>query len=535
MVDIFGGTENADGVTRSQKMSATSSESFTSIAISGVEFTDTVLGRGSDATVYEVDWKGTQCAAKRLHEILLEDNSPGGVDRIIRKFEEECLTWSKLRHPAVVQFLGVYREPRSRLPVLILEKMDTSLRNYLETQNKDKFPLNLKSFILRQVCQALVYLHGQELVHHDLTTNNVLLNKVSFAAKVTDFGMSKAANPHIRISSGVKGTVAFMSPEALQNPPFYNDKLDVFSFGNVILSTLTHEWPNPAYHMKQGEDNVALTEFQRREEYIMLLASEEKELFLRLIEQCLKQRYDRRPGSMFLLQEMKHIESNLPKIDSPFVRCERALRERDEAISQRDEAIREQNEAIRQRDVESSQRAAALDELRAAISNVSAEHDDVIKQRDAILQEKQSVIQSREIFIRDLEAEKAQLENELQQKEDVIRQNKEIIRQRNEAIRQKDEAIKQKDDAIMQLKEEIDVTDDEIRRLRHRSNSDSSDNMVNTVSLRSWRDWVVIEVSFQVDVECRDYLLCLMLGTMHHFSFVFYTQHGGVYVAISPE
>ena len=118
---------------------------FPGLIISNLEFTDIRLGRGADATVYAVEWNGTVCAAKRLHEILLEDESPGGADKFISNFEAECLTWSKLRHPGVVQFLGVYMEGRSRLPVLVMEKMDTSLRTYLEYHSKEEFPLHQKT------------------------------------------------------------------------------------------------------------------------------------------------------------------------------------------------------------------------------------------------------------------------------------------------------------------------------------------------------------------------------------------------------
>ena len=44
---------------------------FHGLLITDLTFTDTKLGRGSDAMVYEVDWNGTLCAAKRLHELLL--------------------------------------------------------------------------------------------------------------------------------------------------------------------------------------------------------------------------------------------------------------------------------------------------------------------------------------------------------------------------------------------------------------------------------------------------------------------------------
>ena len=57
-----------------------SSSRFHGLLISDLAFTSTELGRGSDATVYEVEWNGTMCAAKRFHEVLLEDQSPGGAD-----------------------------------------------------------------------------------------------------------------------------------------------------------------------------------------------------------------------------------------------------------------------------------------------------------------------------------------------------------------------------------------------------------------------------------------------------------------------
>ena len=291
------------------------SSNFSGLLISNVVFTDTCLGRGSDANVYVVEWKGAVCAAKRLHDILLEDDSPGGVDRLIRNFEEECMTWSKLRHPAVVQFLGVYLKPQSRLPVLVMEKMDTSLRKYLEGHSKDReFPLHQKAFVLRQVTQALAYLHGQNppLIHHDLSTNNVLLNEISFVAKVTDFGMSRAVNPStLTRKSSIKGTLTFMAPEALEDPPRYNDKLDIFSFGVVIISTVTHEWPNPSAPTYLKEGNIyARTELERREQYCEKFTAAEK-VYLPIVQRCLENAPYKRPSSAVLVEELHRIESSI--------------------------------------------------------------------------------------------------------------------------------------------------------------------------------------------------------------------------------
>ena len=236
-----------------------STSKFPGLLVSNLVLSEEKLGKGSDATVFAAEWNGTVCAAKRLHDILLEDESPGGTDKFISNFEAECLTWSKLRHPGVVQFLGVHMDRRSRLPVLLMEKMDTTLRPYLEDHSKEEFPLHQKAFVLRQVTQALAYLHSQNppLVHHDLSPNNVLLNVVSFVTKVSDFGMSRAINPSaLSRKSSIKGTQAFMAPEALHDPPRYNEKLDVFSFGNIVISTLTNEWPNPGPPEDTMETNL---------------------------------------------------------------------------------------------------------------------------------------------------------------------------------------------------------------------------------------------------------------------------------------
>ena len=363
-----------------------SSSRFPGLLIAKLAFTDKKLGRGADATVYEVDWNGILCAAKRLHEILLEDDSPGGADKFIANFEAECMTWSKLRHPGVVQFLGVYLERGSRLPVLVMERMDTSLRRYLEDHSKKEFPLHLKAFVLLQICQALAYLHGQNppLVHHDLSPNNVLLNVVSFVTKLTDFGMSRAINPStITRKSSIKGTPAFMSPEALQSPPRYNEKLDVFSFGNIILSTITHEWPEPC-HLTQykGDQLIALDEFQRRERYVGVFTPQEKQLFLPTVRQCLENQPDKRPSSAVLVRELRRIESSLPSSGHVAASIEQ-LHQR---LSAKEEECKQKDESLREKD-----------------ATIQAQHTDILRQQDTI-QEQQASNQKQQDTIQALQA-----------------------------------------------------------------------------------------------------------------------------------
>ena len=83
-----------------------------------VHLTNRELGRGGYGTVEEVEIPGATCAAKIIHEALLRMSNEEGVRSIKEKFVRECCLMSSLRHPHVMQFLGVCFLPGSRLPAL---------------------------------------------------------------------------------------------------------------------------------------------------------------------------------------------------------------------------------------------------------------------------------------------------------------------------------------------------------------------------------------------------------------------------------
>ena len=149
---------------------------------------------------------------------------------------------SDLRHPNITQFLGVCFLPNFQLPVLLMERLDGSLDNLLETV--PNIPLALKRSILEDVARGLLYLHkhSPQIVHRDLTAKNVLLT-TSLAAKITDFGNSRIVNLQpgevVCTLSRLPGTLVYMPPEALTSSSRYGPSLDVFSFGHLALFTLT--------------------------------------------------------------------------------------------------------------------------------------------------------------------------------------------------------------------------------------------------------------------------------------------------------
>ena len=95
--------------------------------LNGVSDTGRKIGNGSYATVKELEFRGLKCVGKKIHSVLLEDTTPQERAAMLQRFTEECELLSRLHHPCVVQFLGVYFEHGSQLPVLVMEFLHTTL------------------------------------------------------------------------------------------------------------------------------------------------------------------------------------------------------------------------------------------------------------------------------------------------------------------------------------------------------------------------------------------------------------------------
>ena len=173
------------------------------------------------------------------------------------------------------------------------------------------------------------------------------------------------------------GYVRISYETELNSPPRYNEKLDVFSFANVVISTLTYEWPNPGpptrYH---GDQLIGLNELQRREHYVVKFAAQENQLFLTIVHQCLENRPDKRPSSVMLVQELKHIESTLSSgshVAAPIEHLRQQLSAKEEECRQKAEVIREKDRVIREKDEALKENEEAVREKSATIQALQAE------------------------------------------------------------------------------------------------------------------------------------------------------------------
>ena len=111
----------------------------------------------------------------------------------------------------------MFRDTDTHLPVLVMEVMDDSLTHFLE-HSPQPIPYHLKTNICHDITLALLFLHSNNIVHRDLSSNNVLLIG-NVRAKVTDFGMARLfeINPQASrfTNTMCPGTDVYMPPEAV--------------------------------------------------------------------------------------------------------------------------------------------------------------------------------------------------------------------------------------------------------------------------------------------------------------------------------
>ena len=259
-------------------------------------FRDETLGSGAYGVVCKAKLNELPCAAKLLHRVLFHP-------RIQRRFDQEHELLRSMRHPNVVQYLGIAQDPQSGLPILLMELLDGNLTDFLE-HSQEPLPYHIQVNLWHDIALALTYLHSRHIIHRDLSGNNVLLIAGS-RAKVTDFGMSMLTHmdaTKCRLTH-CPGNAAYMSPEALIEPPTYSEKLDVFSSGVVAIQIITRKFPKPAPNVTRHKDpstssgfSVALVpEIERRKDHINSI--DPKHPMLPIALGCLSDSEQNRPSA----------------------------------------------------------------------------------------------------------------------------------------------------------------------------------------------------------------------------------------------
>ena len=286
------------------------------LVLSDVQLTVTTIDSGAYSSVHATVPLAATAKLIRNNEF---DSVPASL-----QFVRECQLLKTLRHPNIVQFLGVCNTnvPSSRL-ALVMEKLLTSLHVLLEHKIEPPpcapsplsfFTLGLKCSVLHNVASGLDYLHQRTppIVHGDLSARCILLSS-KLVAKIANLGVART-----RTTADISAAPVHMPPEAIARSASdtetakYATSTDAFSFGVVTIFTIGEIFPR---HLLAR----TCTELQRRSEYMKNVNTQlracdqfrEDHPLIRLIHQCLQDDPHNRPHICEVLRLLEEARAGI--------------------------------------------------------------------------------------------------------------------------------------------------------------------------------------------------------------------------------
>jgi calcium-dependent protein kinase len=202
------------------------------------------LGHGSFGKVYRCQRisTGDFYACKKFDKKLIKNK---------KRLKTEINLLRATDHPNIIKLYEAF-EDKNYL-YLIMEECtggELFLRLVMNAKNNKLYTEKDAAKIMKQILEAVNYLHCHGVCHRDLKPENILLSsKDDFSQlKLIDFSLSQILNTTDDIMKGQVGTLYYMAPEVILGN--YNEKCDVWSCGVILYILLSG---NPPFFSKSEE------------------------------------------------------------------------------------------------------------------------------------------------------------------------------------------------------------------------------------------------------------------------------------------
>lgn len=206
-----------------------------------------------------------------------------------KQLENEIQILGRLEHENIIKLFGFCDQRNNNF--LVLEYMEGgSLFDLLSSDEE-----NISSCKLIQgICNGMEYLHNNSVLHLDLKSSNIILNKRKDQAKITDFGISKISTLTSMNSSNIRtksarGTFRWMAPEISNGFPGTRSS-DVWSFGCILIEIMTRKLP--FYSLN---DQQLLTVLQNQKSDLPINIQNFSKILAGVLFECLKREPNKRP------------------------------------------------------------------------------------------------------------------------------------------------------------------------------------------------------------------------------------------------
>ncbi|XP_034106155.1 SNF-related serine/threonine-protein kinase isoform X2 [Drosophila albomicans] len=214
------------------------------------------VGRGKFGTVYKCKEKtsGIQLAAKFVPIPKREDK---------RNVEREVEIMNSLQHHLIIQLYAAYEYQKMMCVVLELIEGGELFDRVVD----DEFVLTERvcRVFIRQVCEAMAFIHGNGIIHLDLKPENILvLTQKGNRIKIIDFGLARKFDPDKRLRV-LFGTPEFVAPEVV-NFDCISYGTDMWSVGVICYVLISGLSPFMGENDIETMSNVTIAKYDFEDE-----------------------------------------------------------------------------------------------------------------------------------------------------------------------------------------------------------------------------------------------------------------------------
>ncbi|KAK1805807.1 hypothetical protein P4O66_012856 [Electrophorus voltai] len=184
------------------------------------------LGRGATSVVFRCEEKQTEkpYAAKVLKKT---------IDKKIVRTEIGVLL--RLSHPNIIRLKEIFE---TETEISLILELVTGGELFDRIVERGYYSERDAAHVIKQILEAVAYLHENGVVHRDLKPENLLYADLSIDAtlKIADFGLSKIIDEQMTMKT-VCGTPGYCAPEILRGNS-YGPEVDMWSVGVILYILL---------------------------------------------------------------------------------------------------------------------------------------------------------------------------------------------------------------------------------------------------------------------------------------------------------
>lgn len=265
-----------------------------------------LLGKGSFGTVH----RGYDNVAQRDVAVKLIDLED--IEEDIAEIQREIAMLKQCQSPNITQYYGSQAVPGTSQLMIVMELMAASAADLVsEETGGEPLPEPCIAYVMRQVLQALAYLHAEHRIHRDVKAANILLGEDG-AVKVSDFGVSAQLSGTVGFKRRTfVGSPLWMAPEVIEQSPDnvgfrsdgsgrpddgYDEAADIWSLGITAMELASGEPP------RVNVASFRLLFMIVRDDPPQLEGSQWSTDFKDFVWQCLRKDPKARPSALDLLE-----------------------------------------------------------------------------------------------------------------------------------------------------------------------------------------------------------------------------------------